>query len=134
MPAEFLATGETLPDLFKNASEQLLEWLMDPADVGEALQEKLILEAATPSDLLRDYLNGLLGLLRNQHIIFRSVRFQDLQGEDNPRLKADILGELLDPHRHEWRHSPAATRCETAHLDGSKGQWRAQITIFFEKH
>src|SRR5262245_32679154 len=96
------ATGRTLPDLFDHAASQLLSVLLPVDDVGEALREKIVVEAADPNALLSAWINRLLEMARVQRMIFRRHQFQELT-DDPARLRAESVGELFDPLRHRLR-------------------------------
>ena len=59
------------------------------------------------------------------------MRFHELHATSGApaRLKADIVGELRDPLRHEFRTRPASLSCSEAVVASQAGQFTARMTI-----
>jgi SHS2 domain-containing protein len=106
--------------------------LIDPEQVSAALREKIVLEAPEASVLLRDWMNALLGLAARQQILFLDIRFQEFQATPGSpsRLKAEVVGELMDPLRHSFRKNPGSLTCREVALDSEAGRFTARITFF----
>src|SRR5437899_645417 len=101
-------SAPTLPELFQNAAQQLLDLLINPAEIGEALQEKVVVEGEDMSSLLEAWMNALLGLVRDQQILPKRLsqpRIDTIPGKPYS-LRVDVVGELLDPQRHTFRKGP----------------------------
>ena len=128
-------TGNSLPQLFENASHELLRVLIDPEDVGETLREKVVVEAADASGLLKGWIETLLRLAREPHILFKKSRFQEFDVErlGPGRLRAEITGELVDPVRHVFRTDPIQVRCDEVRLLNNSKTIEAQIILISQK-
>jgi SHS2 domain-containing protein len=129
------ASGSSLHDLFVDSTRQLLSLLMDPLEISETIREKIVLDVPNCSLLLRDWINTLLGLTDHQGIIFLQARFLHLHvGEEEASLKAEVIGELVDPNRHTFRQSPRRLRCLNAVVTQKAGQCTAIITMSVQNH
>jgi SHS2 domain-containing protein len=111
------AKGAALPELFEDVAAQLLSHLTEPAEIGSAHREKLVVVAPTPEELLRAWVDQLLALPRIQKVIYHHCVNGTLR--DSPlglEWRCDMVGELLDPARHRLREDLAAGRCAAATL------------------
>jgi SHS2 domain-containing protein len=127
--------GNSLPQLFENAARQVLKTFIEPQDVGEVLREKIVVEAADSSLLLKDWINALLSLARQQHILFKAYRFQIFEVErvGAGKLRAEVTGELVDPLRHNFRNDLARWRCAQVVLLNSSKSIEAQVILEFDQ-
>lgn len=118
------AYGKTLPELFQNAAVGMFSFLVPLSEVGLALREAVRLERAPdPEELLARWLNDLLALAMVEHMIFRQFKVTELQDASTGwSLRAEALGELWDPHRHQFlREIKAATRHDLKIVQDSSG-------------
>ena len=121
-----------LPPLFEEAAQQLFSHLIDPAEVGEALREKVAVEGESLEELLQNWITTLLDLVRVQHMVFRQFKIDLKIAEKGPySLKAEVIGELLDSQRHSLLQNPAALRCEKVQLDRSGEMYHAEIVLSY---
>jgi SHS2 domain-containing protein len=123
--------GNSLPQLFENAARELLKTFTDPQAVGEVLREKIIVEAGDASSLLQGWVNALLRLACNQHILFKAYRFQEFEAErtGSGKLRAEVRGDLVDPLRHIFRREPIHWWCKQVHLINNSKTIEAQIIL-----
>jgi len=123
--------ANSLPQLFENTGRELLKTLINPEDVGQALREKVVLEAADASSLLHEWVNTLLRLVRDQGILFKSYRFQEFELERTGagKLRVEITGELVDSARHVFKIKPAECRCDQVHLINNSKTIEAQVIL-----
>jgi SHS2 domain-containing protein len=123
--------GNSLPQLFENTARELLKTFIDPEDVSPTLREKLVVEGADTGALLKGWVEALLNLVYNQHILFKAFRFQEFEAERTGagKLRAEVTGELLDPLRHTFRKGPPHWRCAEVHLLNNSKTIEAQILL-----
>ena len=125
------ATRQNPQDLFEDIASQLFSKLIDPAQVGEALREKVSAEGEGLEHLLEEWVATLLDLVRVQHMVFRQFRVTELKmGEKGPySLRAEAVGELLDPHRHSLSSETPRMVCREAHLTKDAQGYHAEIHL-----
>jgi SHS2 domain-containing protein len=113
----------------------LLKIIIDHEEVGEVLREKIVVEAADASGLLKAWVEALLTLAREQHILFKAFRFQEfnLERTGAGKLRSEISGELVDPLRHVFRTEVADLRCDEALLINNSKTIEAQVVLSSEK-
>lgn len=121
----------SLPALFEQAAAQLLAQILNSADIGETLQEKIVVDAEDLSSLLEAWLNALVGLVRDQQILPKRITVQKIETAPGKpySIRAEVVGELLDPHRHTFRLKPEKLRIGETTLQSGDGGWSAQIFL-----
>lgn len=118
-----IARGATLPEVFANAAAGMMSFLIQPALVRPRESRRVVVEAEDRDGLLVAWLNELLVLLNGDAFVPREFRIVQLT---ETRLEAEVLGEPVDPQRHQFRLDvKAATyhQLEISHNDG----WRAKV-------
>jgi len=126
--------GNSLPQLFENAARQVLKAFIEPQDVGEVRREKIVIEASDSSLLLQEWINSLLSMAREQHILFKAYRFQtfDVERVGAGKLRAEVTGELVDPLRHHFRNDLARWRCAQVQLLNTSKSIEAKVILEFD--
>src|SRR5438067_13849209 len=99
----FSVSAPSLPDLFEAAAVHLTNALIDAVSVGEVLREKLLLEGSDPSHLLQESMNMLLEMIRVQRMVFSRFHILEIKRPGPMTLRAEVTGELIDPHRHPFQ-------------------------------
>jgi len=124
-------SAATLPALFENVAAPLLAHLLDPAEIGETLQEKVVIDAEDLSSLLEAWLNALLALVRDQQILPKRIAVQKIDTSPGKpySVRSEIIGELRDPHRHTFRAPPQTLQIEETLLQSDGNGWSAQISL-----
>lgn len=93
-----LARGGTLAELFEALAEGLAR-VVGPADGLEARDRRVVeLEAEDLEALAVDYLGEVLRIIQGDHFLVSSARVIDI---DERHVRAELVGELYDPSRHE---------------------------------
>jgi SHS2 domain-containing protein len=125
------ATNPTPQGLFEAIASQLIGQIIKPDQVGEALREKVSAEGEGLEHLLEEWVAALLDLVRIQHMVFREFRVTELKmGEKGPySVRAEAVGELLDPHRHSLNPSTPRLACREAHLIKDAAGYHAEIDL-----
>lgn len=94
------AHGRSPEELFTNAARGMMQFLIDPAAVRLVERRTRTVEAAEREGLLVNWLNDLLLLLNADGFVPADFEVKDLS---DTRLRADVLGEPVDPARHRFR-------------------------------
>jgi SHS2 domain-containing protein len=124
-------SADSLAHLFEQAANQYLDQLIDRSEIGETLQEKLVVDAEDVASLFKSWLAGLLSLVKDQHILPKRVAVQRLEmAAGKPyTIRAEIIGELLDPHRHTLKKTPDRLKIRETSVQSDAGGWTAQISF-----
>ena len=93
--------AETLPELFTRAAQEVSRHLYGSEPPGDAVREKIVLEAPDLSALLYQWIEALLRAFKEQRMVFGRFEIHQCEASGNLwRLRADVTGD--------W--SPAQTR------------------------
>lgn len=107
-------SASTLPQLFEEAAAQLLACLLNPAEIGETLREKVVVDAEDLSSLLEAWLNAVLGLVRDQQILPKRLTVQKIDTApgnptaSGPTSSANSLIRTATPFASGRRNSKSA--------------------------
>lgn len=120
-----------LPAVFQDLAVQFSQALIDPSEVGATLREKVAIEGESLEQLLKEWINLLLDLVRTQRLLFTQIRVISVQTPENGpyTLQAEALGEHWDIQRHFLRLDPAWYTCKTASLRKEKELYLAETVI-----
>ena len=118
-----IAYGRSLEELFANAAEGMMHFLIDPASVRPVEQRTMTVDADDREGLLINWLNDLLVLLNADGFV--PVRFIVPEMKDT-RLRADVSGEPVDPARHRFRLDVKAATYHSLEI-GKNEVWHARI-------
>jgi SHS2 domain-containing protein len=131
---EWRVAGASLPRLFERAAVELTSRLLSSEDVGEALREQVVVEAADPASLLTAWMNTLLRLASEQRMVFSrfEISMTNTASVGAPELRAVLLGELIDPHRHVFHMDPKNLTCTSTNLKTSGSAFEASLRFFSE--
>ncbi len=125
------ADGATLPELFEHLARQLFKQLIDPVDVGAVLREKVVVEGPNLQRLLQEWILSLLNLLRIQKMIFGEFKIISIKTPENGpcTLLAEVIGELVDLQRHEYKAPVGSLLCQEVRLNKDDSGYHAEILL-----
>src|SRR5262249_46285229 len=103
--------------------------LIELDSVGEAIREKVVLEAPNTSDLMREWMNILLEMIRMQKMVFGHFHVLEVKGEGPVVLRAEMVGELIDPQRHVFLKRIVGLACRQAATIQQTDGYQAQVTL-----
>lgn len=118
-----IARGATLPDVFANAAVGMMSFIIQPHLVRPRESRRVVVEAEDRDALLVAWLNELLVLLNGDGFIPREFRIVQLT---DSRLEADVLGEPVDPRRHQFRLDVKAATYHQLEISRDNG-WHAKV-------
>lgn len=118
-----IARGATLPEVFANAAAGMMSFLILPALVRPRESRRVVVEAEDRDGLLVAWLNELLVLLNGDAFVPREFRIVQLT---ETRLEAEVLGEPVDPQRHQFRLDVKAATYHQLEISHNGG-WRAKV-------
>ena len=118
-----IARGATLPEVFANAAAGMMSFMIQPALVRPRESRPVVAEAEDRDALLVAWLNELLVLLNGDGFIPREFRIVELT---DTRLEAEVLGEPVDPQRHQFRLDVKAATYHLLEISQDDG-WHAKV-------
>lgn len=117
------AYGRSLEELFTNAARGMMHFLIDPGAVRPAERRARTVEAHDREGLLVNWLNDLLLLLNADGFVPADFEVKELQ---DTGLRADVLGEPVDPQRHRFRLDVKAATYHQLHIRKNE-VWEARV-------
>jgi len=126
----FVARGGSLSAVFAAAAEALLAaTLEEPAALRETERRRLELTEPDLELLLLAFLNELVFLRDARQLLLRP---RELWVETEPagaRLRAELVGERIDPGRHRLLADVKAATAHGLKLAFEEGRFRATVTL-----
>lgn len=126
----FEATGQTLEELFMAAAAATLHVMIDNPQTIEPLQKR-ILEAADESldILLFQFLQEIIYYKDAQQLLLQVSQIRIDAGTAGYRLRAESLGEPIDPARHQMIVDVKAVTLHRLSVQQKKEGWVAVVVL-----
>jgi SHS2 domain-containing protein len=118
--------GATFQELFTNAAAALYAASGQLQKSAIADQKLLEIQAATPEDLLHDWLAELLYELETNHLVYDEVEITDLTSE---HLAATLYGGEIDFDRSQLDEIKGVTYHELRVEQLPDSTWRATVIL-----
>jgi SHS2 domain-containing protein len=122
----FEAFGATREEVYINAALALFHLLVDRESIALREQALIPVTGGNPTELLVNWLSGLLYLQDAEGWLFGD--FQVISLEDRS-LVAVARGEKLDPARHQLKLLVKAITYHQLMLEQTAAGWRAQVYV-----
>jgi SHS2 domain-containing protein len=127
----FEATGDTPSELFVAAAQAVIEMLANPLTVSKTWHRTIDLEDEQFADLLFDWLSEMVYLKDAEGVVFRQATAVVLHEplRDRWRMHGELIGEAINPTRHELRSDVKAVTRHLYEVCESGGQWKARVVL-----
>ena len=146
----FEASGETLEELFKSASEAMLKVMVANTSSIRDLEKREVILVSEYSNLIKSvdfflhaFLQKLIFFKDAEQLLFkpRDVRFRKIliekphqqrgkrSFEKGLELSAEVWGERIDPGRHELITDVKAVTMHQFHIERIGTTWHAQVIL-----
>lgn len=126
----FEATGETPEELFTSAAKALEETQVNTKQLANSEQRAVNLENETLDKLLFDFLDELIYYKDTEGLAFGKCEIK-IQRDENKKYKlaGTLLGEKLDPNRHELRTDVKAVTKHQFGIQKTKEGYKATVVL-----
>jgi SHS2 domain-containing protein len=126
----FVARGDTRSAVFAAAAAALLEATVEePRALGETEVRRLALAEPDLELLLMRFLNELVYLRDAEELLLRPREIRVDDGPGGARLSAELVGERVDPRRHQLLGEVKAATAHGLALVPEDGGFRARVTL-----
>jgi SHS2 domain-containing protein len=122
-------TGRTLEELFVSAAHALTDIITDRAQVHAVITQSVTVEAATPEDLLVDWLNELLYRFEVQNVLVGDAAVTIEESAGRWHLGATVAGEIFNPARHPSRVLVKSATYHGLAVTRRAGEWHARVVF-----
>ena len=127
----FEAVGDVPSELFTAAAHAVMEILANPTTVLNTWRRTFDREDEQPADLLFDWLSEMVYLKDAEGVVFSQATAAVTQDPSRRcwRLHGELIGEPIDPARHELRSDVKAVTKHLYEVRKSGGQWKARVVL-----
>lgn len=117
-------TGNSQADLFTNSAFALFDVMTDIANVQTKESIPLEVEGSDRDDLMVNWMRELLYLYQASGYLLREFKIIEVK---DTSVKAEVLGEKIDPDRHEIKQEIATVAFHKSRMEKTGNQWIAQL-------
>ncbi|MGH7231395.1 MAG: archease [Nitrospiraceae bacterium] len=126
----FEARGESLSDLFVAAAEAVIDTMVNPSSVGVGWNRAIDHQNDDPASLLFDWLSDIVYLKDAEGVLFQAADAKVSEETSGVwRLQGTLIGEPIDPQRHELRSDVKAVTKHLYEVQREGGGWRARVVL-----
>lgn len=126
----FLATGETLEELFISAADALINVMIEDLEtIEDSVSRTYAAENRDLELLLFDFLQEFLFYKDSTQLMLRVDTIKIAQEDDLYRLSATFRGEVLDALRHEQRVDVKAVTLHAFQIRHDSNGWSAKVIL-----
>jgi len=127
----FEATGGTPSELFVSAAQAVIDILANPTTVAKVWHRTIDREDDQIADLFFDWLSEMVYLKDAEGVVFCQATATVIHEPcpDRWRLHGELIGESIDPTRHELRSDVKAVTKHLYEVCEDGGQWKARVVL-----
>ena len=117
--------GDSQADLFANSALTLFDVMVVDLEKVETKERiPLEVEGTDRDDLMVNWVRELLYLYQGSGYLLREFLIHEVK---DTRVKAEVLGEKIDPDRHEIKQEIAAVAFHKSRMQKTGNQWTAHL-------
>ncbi len=121
--------GKDLKEVFENTAIGMFSLIADLNTVENKIQIEVEVEAEDLEGLMAAWLNELIYLAETKGLLFKDFQIMELSEE---RLKANALGQKIDPLRHTIKTEIKAATYHLLKLEESAGRGGPKSQVIFD--
>ena len=127
----FIATGDSVSELFAASAAAVIEAMVNPVSVGTNWTREVRLSGEQMDELLFDWLNTIVFLKDAEAVVFRDVHaLVDYDSDAGLwRLSAMLIGDHIDANRQELRTDVKAVTKHLYEVKEKEGTWSAHVVV-----
>jgi SHS2 domain-containing protein len=125
----FEADGDSVEDLFRGATQALIEAMANPVTVRETWERTIRRVESDTAALLFDWLSDLVYWKDAAGVVYREVRLTLTRQADEWELQATLLGAPVDPSTQELRADVKGVTKHLYALTEAGGRWTVRVVL-----
>ena len=125
----FEAEGESLEEVFRGATQVLLESMANPATVSGGWERVIEQSNVDPSALLFDWLSEVVYWKDAAGVVFREARLTLTRDGDVWQLRARLIGALVDQQTQELHADVKAITKHLYEIKQTGGRWKVCVVL-----
>jgi SHS2 domain-containing protein len=125
----FEADGDSVEDLFRGATQALIEAMANPVTVRGTWERTIRRVESDTAALLFDWLSDLVYWKDAAGVVYREVRLTLTRQADEWELQATLLGAPVDPSTQELRADVKGVTKHLYALTEAGGRWTVRVVL-----
>jgi SHS2 domain-containing protein len=125
----FEAEGESIEEVFRGATQALLESMATPSTVTETWKRTIERSDVDPSTLLFDWLSEVVYWKDAAGVVFREAPLTLTQEHDAWLLRAHLIGAPVDPETQELHADVKGVTKHLYELKQTSDRWQARVVL-----
>ena len=125
----FEAEGESIEEVFRGATQALLESMATPFTVTEEWERTIERSDVDPSALLFDWLSEVVYWKDAAGVVFREAPLTLTQEHDAWLLRACLIGAPVDQEMQELHADVKGVTKHLYELKQAAGRWKARVVL-----
>ena len=125
----FEAEGNSVEDLFRGATQALIEALANPATVGGTWEQNIQRKETDAPTLLFDWLSDLVYWKDAAGVVYRDVQLTLDRQTDEWTLQARLLGAPVDSTTQELRADVKGVTKHLYEVSQRGSRWYARVVL-----
>lgn len=125
----FEAIGDSVEEVFRGATQALLETLADPTTVGRAWKHHVHKTEERLEELLIEWLSEIVYWKDAAGVVFHEASLTLSREPDTWTLDAKLVGAPVDPQTQVLRNDVKGVTKHLYELEHSGKQWKVRVVL-----
>jgi SHS2 domain-containing protein len=125
----FEAEGESVEEVFRGATQAILETMANPATVSGGWKRTIERSDLDPSALLFDWLSEVIYWKDAAGVVFQDASLTLTREEDVWLLRAHLIGGPVDPQTQELHADVKGVTKHLYELKQTGGRWKVRVVL-----
>ena len=125
----FEAEGDSLENLFRGATQAIIEIMANPATIGSAWERTIHRQDVDAATLLFDWLSDLVYWKDAAGVVYRDVQLSLANRAEKWELEARMHGAPVDPVTQELRSDVKGVTKHLYDLSQRGSRWYARVVL-----
>ena len=125
----FDAEGESIEEVFRGATQALLQSMANPSTVAETWERTIQRSDVDPSALLFDWLSEVVYWKDAAGVVFREAPLTLTQEHNVWLLRARLIGAPVDPETQELHADVKGVTKHLYELKQTSDRWQARVVL-----
>jgi SHS2 domain-containing protein len=125
----FEAEGESVEEVFRGATQALLESMANPTTVSEGWERTIVRNDVDPSALLFDWLSEVVYWKDAAGVVYRAAPLTVTREGDVWLLRARLIGAPVDQQTQELHADVKGVTKHLYRMSQETGRWKALVVL-----
>lgn len=125
----FEAEGDSVEELFRGATQALLEIMANPNTISDSWQRRIVKTDATLDELLIEWLSEIVYWKDAAGVVFREAPLILSLTNDQWTVEATLVGAPVDPVKQELRNDVKGITKHRYRMEQHGSTWKATVVV-----